>query len=106
MTVVEAQLCINQLAFVSFGEWLAQGKFGEVIPFERYLKLMKENALAVESTVRFRNSVSKEFDYDVYATMNLERVKRAGDVYFAFLNYSFNGGSAEGAMTISLKIEK
>ena len=52
MTLIEAQLCLNQLCYSAFGEWLPEGRFDEKVSFDDYLELMKENMFIVESNIR------------------------------------------------------
>ena len=57
ITAIEAQLCLNQLCYAAFGEWLPQGRFDQTISFEKFLELMKENMFIVESNIRFRKPI-------------------------------------------------
>src|SRR5574342_456781 len=62
MTSIEAQLCLNQLLYTAFGEWIPEGRFNVRIPFEQYLELMKENMFIIESGIRFRKPIQTNND--------------------------------------------
>lgn len=102
MTSIEAQLCLNQLCFSAFGEWLPQGRFDKTINFEEYLRLMKENMFIVESSIRFRKPIPT--DRDLQGQIEVMKIKRHGDLYLACLNYEVEESKSKGNLKLALKL--
>ena len=105
MTSIEAQLCLNQLCYSAFGEWLPEGRFDEAMTFEDYLELMKENMSIIDADIRFRIRFRKPIptNGDIQGQIELMKIKRRGDLYLAFLDYDLEQGKSKGKMELALK---
>lgn len=102
MTVLDAGACLNQLCYSAFGEWLSQGRFGEAMPFERFLELMKENSFVIDAHIRFRKSIPiKE---EVSGQIEFIKIKRLGGLSLAFLNYDLEQGKSRGSLELALAL--
>jgi len=102
MTSIEAQLCLNQLCYSAFGEWLPAGRFDETMTFELYLELMKENMFIIDSNIRFRKPIPT--NGNIQGQIELMKIKRHGDLYLAFLDYDLEQGKSRGKMELALKL--
>ncbi len=101
MTTIEAQLCLNQLCYSAFGEWLLEGRFDEAMTFEEYLELMKENMFIIDSNIRFRKPIPT--NGDIHGKIEVMKVKRHGNLYLAFLDYDLEQGKSKGKLELALK---
>lgn len=105
LTDVEAQLCLNQLAYVFFGQAVVAEKRWECLKdltFDKYLELRKENMFITKSRKEFhRQTDSKE---PFYGSMHLMRIKKHGNIYLAKMTFDFNEGAADGELSLVLKI--
>lgn len=101
MTVVEAQLCMNQLCYATFGEWLSRGTFGHIICFEDYLKLMQENMFVIESNTRFKELIPK--NQNIHGKIELIRHRKCGSLFLAFIDYNLEQENAIGRIQIALR---
>jgi len=102
MTSIEAQLCLNQLCYSAFGEWLPEGRFDEKVSFDDYLELMKENMFIVESNIRFRKPIPT--NGDIQGQIELMKVKRHGNLYLVFCDYELEQGKSKGNLELALKL--
>jgi len=102
LTSIEAQLCLNQLCFSAFGEWLPQGRFEEAMPFEKFLELMKENMFIINSTIGFRKPIPT--NGEIQGQIELMKMKRHGGLYLAFLDYNLEQGKSRGNLELALKL--
>ena len=102
MTSIEAQLCLNQLCYSAFGEWLSEGRFEEVMAFDKYLELMKENMFIIDSNIKFRKPIPT--NGDIQGQIELIKIKRHDDLYLAFLDYELEQGKSKGKMELALKM--
>ena len=102
MTSIEAQLCLNQLCYSAFGEWLPEGRFDEAMTFDDYLELMKENMFIIDSNIRFRKPIPT--NGDIQGQIELMKIKRHGDLYLALLDYDLEQGKSRGKMELALKL--
>ncbi|MDD5331853.1 MAG: FcoT family thioesterase [Candidatus Nanoarchaeia archaeon] len=102
MTSIEAQLCLNQLCYSAFGEWLPEGRFEQTINFEEFLELMKENMFIINSNIRFRKPIPTNEIIQGYIKLN--RIKKYGNLYIAFLDYDLEQGKSMGKMELALKL--
>lgn len=60
ITLLEAQLCLEQLAEVAFGEWLQEGKiFKTQMNFDDYLKLIGEKIFPSSTHMVFTEQIQK-----------------------------------------------
>jgi hypothetical protein len=101
MTSIETQLCLNQLSYSAFGEWLPEGRFDKAMTFDDYLELMKENVFIIESNIRFRKPIPT--NGDIQGQIELMKIKRHGELYLAFLDYDLEQGKSRGNMELALK---
>lgn len=102
MTIIEAQLCLNQLCYSAFGEWLPEGRLNERVSFDRFLELMKENMFAVESNIRFRKPIPT--NGEIQGQIELMKVKRHGNLYLIFCDYELEQGKSKGSLELVLKL--
>jgi hypothetical protein len=99
MTIIDATAGLNQLCYSAFGEWLLEGRFGEAMPFERFLKLMKENSFAIDAHIRFRKKIP--INREIYGQVEFVKMKRHGGLSLAFLNYDLEQGSSKGCLELA-----
>jgi hypothetical protein len=102
MTSIEAQLCLNQLCYTAFGEWVLQGRFEQAMPFEKFLELMKENMFIVNSTIGFRKPIPT--NKEIQGQVELMKIKRHGGLHLAFLDYNLEQGKSRGNLELALKL--
>jgi len=102
MTSIEAQLCLNQLCYSAFGEWLPEGRFDVTMTFEKYLELMKENMFIIDSNIRFRKPIPT--NGEIQGVVELTKIKRHGNLYLAFLDYDLEQGKSKGNLELALKL--
>jgi hypothetical protein len=101
LTDVEAKICLNQLAYVAFAEWIDMGEFDEMgLSFEIYPDYMQEHMLIFESSIKFKKQIDTTKPFK--ASMQVREHKQLGDTYFVFLDYSFEDGDVDGKLGISL----
>lgn len=103
MTAIEAQLCLNQLVFSAFSEWLSESRFDRTISFEEYVLLMKENMFLIDSNIRFKKAIP--VNKDVCGQINLLKMKRHGGLYLAFLDYKLEQGKSTGKLEVALTLK-
>lgn len=103
MTSIEAQLCLNQLCFSAFSEWLPEKRFDETITFEKYLDLMKENMFIIESKIRFRKPIPS--NECIQGQIELMKIKAHDGLYLAFLDYDLEQGKSKGNLELALKLK-
>ena len=105
LTSVEMNLCLNQLAYVAFAEWIDHGEFENInLEIEEYLLLMKDNMYIFECSVKFKDPIdtSKPFK----AEMQFRQQKQKDNIHFVFLDYSFADGKAKGKIGLALTLDK
>ena len=90
MTSIEAQLCLNQLSYVCFTEWILEGRFKglEDLSFEDYLRLMEENMLIIDSKIRFKKPIENG---QIIGQIEVTRIKKYGNLYITFLDFNLEG---------------
>jgi len=104
LTSVEMNLCLNQLAYVAFAEWIDAGEFENInLDFEEYFVLIKENMYIVESSIKFKEPIATSKPFK--AAMQLRQQKQKGNVHFVFLDYSFEDGKAKGRVGFALTLD-
>lgn len=104
VTSIEAQLCLNQLSYVAFGEWIMENRFkGLELSFEKYLQLMRENMFIVDSHIKFKKPINHNFP--IKGIISVEKVKALDRIYFTLLEYILDGGKSEGTMGFALKLK-
>jgi len=100
----EAKICLNQLAYVAFAEWIDRGEFeGINLEFEEYLDLMKETMNIVESSIRFKQPIDTSKPFEI--TMQVRRHLQVGKNPLVYLDYKIAGGKAEGKIGLSLVLD-
>src|SRR3989338_8595631 len=79
LTDVEAQLCLNQLSYVFFGQGVIDKRWKGL----DYLELRKENMFVTESHKKFHRETNPMDPF--YGQMKLMKIRRHGNVYVAKL---------------------
>ncbi len=104
MTSIEAQLCLNQLCYTAFGEWLTEkdAKINTEISFNKYLELMKENMFIIKSNINFKRQI--ETNKEIQGKIKVIRTKKFKGLYLAFLDFEFEKGKSEGNLELALKL--
>ena len=100
MTSIEAQLCLNQLMFYAFGEWLSKGVQNYQIPLEQYVSMMESGMFILNSEIGFKNPI--ENTNSLVGTIELQRCKKIGTTFFSFLKYDIEQGKSFGNMKLAL----
>ena len=103
LTDVEAQLCLNQLSYVFFGQGVIDKRWEglEDLTFDDYLELRKENMFVTESHKKFNRETNPRDPF--YGQMQLMRIKRHGNLYVAKLDFDLNKGASVGELSLVLK---
>ncbi len=103
MTDIEAQLCLNQLCYVFFGQGIIDKKWKglENLTFDKYLELRKENMFITESHKKFRKETNSREPF--YGQIKLKRIRRYGNIYVAKLDFDLNEGASVGELSLVLK---
>lgn len=103
MTDVEAQLCLNQLCYVFFGQGVLDKRFRglENLTFDDYLELRKEGMFIIDSHKKFHRetNISEPFNGQI----RLLKVKKHDNIYIAKLDFDLNEGACEGGLSLVLK---
>ena len=103
LTDVEAQLCLNQLSYVFFGQGIIEKRWEglEDLTFDEYLELRKENMFVTESHKKFYRETNARDQF--YGQMQLMKIRRHGNLYVAKLNFDLNEGASVGQLSLILK---
>lgn len=103
LTDVEAQLCLNQLSYVFFGQGVIDKRWEglEDLTFDQYLELRKENMFVTESHKKFHKETSPRDLF--YGQMQLMKIRRHGNLYVAKLDFDLNAGALVGELSLVLK---
>ena len=103
LTDVEAQLCLNQLSYVFFGQGVIDKRWEglEDLTFDDYLELRKENMFVTESHKKFYRKTNSRDPF--YGQMQLMKIRRHGNLYVAKLNFDLNKGVSIGELSLVLK---
>ena len=90
MTDVEAQLCLNQLCYVFFGQGVIDKKWKglENLSFDEYLDLRKENMFITESHKKFKRETNPKEPF--YGQIEVMNIKSKNNLYVTKLNFSLN----------------
>jgi hypothetical protein len=102
MTSIEAQLCLNQLCYSAFGEWMSTKTLDHSIPFEEYLKKMKENMFIVDSRILFKMPIDSS--KVLIGSIELMRLKKYDKIYLAILDYEFDDRKSKGQIKLALRL--
>lgn len=103
LTDVEAQLCLNQLCYVFFGQGMVERRWGALdqVTFDEYLDLRKENMFIADSHKRFARETDPRTPFSI--RMNLLKTKRQGNIMVAKLDFDLNDGAATGELSLVMK---
>lgn len=103
MTDVEAQLCLNQLCYVFFGQMIIDKRWEglEDLTFEEYLESGDENMFIVESHKKFKKKTNPKEPF--YGQIELIKTRRHDSIYVARLDFDLNGGASIGKLSLILK---
>lgn len=104
VTDIEAQLCLNQLAYVFFGNEMVNGRWPEAgkVSFDKFMGLRKENMFIVESRKKFRRQIDPRLPFS--GQMELKQIRKQGNIYMARLGFDLDGKACEGELSLVLKI--
>ncbi len=103
LTDVEAQLCLNQLSCVFFGQEIIEKRWGslEDLTFDQYLELRKENMFITESHKKFHRETNPRYPF--YGQIQLMKIRRHGNLYVAKLGFDLNEGASMGELSLLLR---
>jgi len=103
MTDIEAQLCLNQLSYLFFGQGVIEKRWEglENLTFNEYLELRKENMFVTESHKKFHKETKPRDPF--YGQIELLKIKKCGNIYIAKLDFYLNEGACEGELSLVLK---
>ena len=107
MTDVEAQLCLNQIAYVFFAYHAINRTWPELglNTLEDFLSLTKEGMFVLESRKRFRRETvpAKEFA----GTLELRSyTKISTQAFVARLNFDLNEGACRGYLKLAIRLDR
>lgn len=103
MTDVEAQLCLNQLCYVFFGQSLIDQRWEglEDLTFDKYLELRKEGMFIVESHKTFKKETNPREPFN--GQIKVAKIRRHNNIYVAKLDFDLNDGASVGELSLVLK---
>lgn len=103
VTDVEAQLCLNQLCYVFFGQGVIEKRWEglEDLTFDDYLELRKEGMFVVDSHKTFKRETNPREAFD--GQIRLMKVRRHHNIYVAKLDFDLNEGASVGELSLVLK---
>ncbi len=103
VTDVEAQLCLNQLSYVFFGQGVIEKKWEGLddLTFDEYLELRKENMFVTESHKKFQRKINPREPF--YGQIELMKIRRHGNIYIAELVFNLKEGASTGGLSLVLK---
>ena len=103
MTDVEAQLCLNQLCYVFFGQGVLEKRWEglEDLTFDDYLELRKEGMFIIGSHKTFKKETNPREPFE--GQMQLMKVRRHKNIYVAKLDFDLNYGASVGELSLVLK---
>lgn len=104
VTDIEAQLCLNQLAYVFFGYEMINGRWPRAgkISFDEFLALRKENMFIVESRKKFHKETNPRDPF--YGEMEIKHIRKQGDIYLAKIDFDLNEKACSGDLSLVLKL--
>lgn len=103
MTAIDAQFCLNQLAYATFAQWIKEKRFPELdVSLEKYFALAKENMLIADTKIRFKKPI--ETKTKVGAEIDLKKFRKQGNLFFAFLEQNFENGKEQGTLDVVLRL--
>jgi hypothetical protein len=103
MTDVEAQLCLNQLCYVFFGQGVIEKRWEglEDLTFDNYLNLRKEGMFIAESHKTFKKETNPREPFD--GQIQLMKIRRHNNIYVAKLDFDLNCGASVGELSLVLR---
>jgi len=103
LTDVEAQLCLNQLSYVFFGNEITSKRWEGLkdLTFDDYLELRKEGMFIIESHKKFDRETNPREPFE--GIVRLIRTKKRGNIHLATLNFDLNNGACIGELSLVLK---
>ncbi len=103
LTDVEAQLCLNQLNYVFFGNEINSKRWQELkdLTFDDYLESRKEGMFIVNSHKIFHKETCTKEPFE--GVIRLIRTKKIGSIYLATLDFNLNNGACIGEFSLALK---
>lgn len=100
LTAVEAALCLEQLSYACFGEWIPEGRFDRKVGFEEYLKSMREMFVG-QSSIEFKKLVFK--DKDIRINTKLIRLAQIKETLVGVMDYDIENGKSTGTLKLAAK---
>ena len=103
LTDVEAQLCLNQLSYVFFGNEINTKRWEGLrdLTFDDYLELRKEGMFIVESNKKFHRETNPREQFS--GVLKLIRTKKKGRIHLATLDFNLNNGACIGDLSLVLR---
>lgn len=102
LTLVEAQLCLNQLTYASFGYWAKEKKsFSSYFSFDDFMTARGENILITNFKINCRRPIQKSKVFSVIMDLAVI-VHRDERTYFASVDYQFGSGEFTGSARFAL----
>lgn len=102
LTVVEAQICLNQAGYAAFTYGVQQGWEG--LPrkdVEQFLQEGRENMLVRTCVTEFHRMTTPEGRFG--GELHLKRKKRVGGLYIADVKFSLNDRAVDGEVRFILR---
>jgi hypothetical protein len=103
LTDVEAQLCLNQLCYVFFGQGVIDKRLEgfEDLTFDEYLELRKENVFVTESHKKFHRETNPRDPF--YGQIQLMKIRRNVNLYVLKFDFDLNEGASFGKLSTAVK---
>ncbi|MEK6933495.1 MAG: FcoT family thioesterase [Nanoarchaeota archaeon] len=105
VTDIEAQLCLNQLSYVFFGQQIIDRRWQDIknLSFDEYLNLRKEDMFIVESKKKFVREIDSLSAFS--GEIKLLDMKKIRRIHLASLDFSLNDGACYGSLKLVLRIK-
>lgn len=101
MTDVEAQLCLNQLAYTLLACSLKNNLINAGLSYEDFFKLQREGMFIVKSKKNFKRQIRT--DKEVKGQIEIIRYKKLRDMIIAMSKFNFEDNACFGELELVVK---
>jgi len=104
-TAIESQICLNQLCYSAFGNWIKTGEL-EALPvtFDEFMEMRKGSMFVTDAYTKFKRAIST--GRDIQGRFQIEKSKKFGELYIAHLIFDFEDRSVYGELEVAVKSSK
>ncbi len=99
LTVVEAQIALNQACYIASYYWMKEGIFPNMeYDLSSFIDSMKENMFIIDSSIKFKKQIYTGTQFNV--EINLEKYKKFKNLFLAYVNFDFENHKAFGKLKL------